>query len=185
MSNPVKWATKSEHIFGPNKWQQNYTLKQYWRHIFLFNSYRGDLSHGVKWPKREVDSSPPFSAEFENAWNLPPLPHTSFWLGISLSTGQLYFYTFACPRSFSEKELKLTGLYWSGKQAASSPSVASWLQITAVLFVTRWAVRTDRRMGGSSFTWRKHAVWFAHVMKIQIYRRRMRNPFHLFSLSLS
>jgi hypothetical protein len=38
----------------------------------LYKGYQG-----VKWPGREADRSPPFSAEVKNGGDIPPLPHTS------------------------------------------------------------------------------------------------------------
>jgi hypothetical protein len=37
------------------------------------------LSTGVKGPVREVDHSPPVSAEVKNSGAIPPLPHMSSW----------------------------------------------------------------------------------------------------------
>jgi hypothetical protein len=42
----------------------------------LSNGYRGGaISHGVKWPEREADSSPPASAEVKNCGTIRSLPH--------------------------------------------------------------------------------------------------------------
>jgi hypothetical protein len=35
----------------------------------------GDLSAGLRWPGRETNHSPPFSAEVKNIGAIPPLPH--------------------------------------------------------------------------------------------------------------
>jgi hypothetical protein len=47
---------------------------------FLSNGDRG-LFLGVQQPGREVDHSPPSSAEVKNGGAIPPLAHTSSWCG--------------------------------------------------------------------------------------------------------
>jgi hypothetical protein len=36
----------------------------------------------VKRLRREADHSPPYSAKIKNGGAIPPLPHTSSWLGV-------------------------------------------------------------------------------------------------------
>jgi hypothetical protein len=53
----------------------------------------GALSLGVKWLEREVDHSPPSSAEVKEA--IPPLPQYAFMAWFSAKTqGQLYLHVY-------------------------------------------------------------------------------------------
>jgi hypothetical protein len=45
----------------------------------LFNGYGGALSSGVKRPGREIDHSPPTSAEVKKMWISTSTPHTPSW----------------------------------------------------------------------------------------------------------
>jgi hypothetical protein len=44
----------------------------------------GDISSRIKRPGREVDRSPPSSAEVKNGGAIYPFPHTSSWRGAQL-----------------------------------------------------------------------------------------------------
>jgi hypothetical protein len=41
----------------------------------------GALSTGIKWQEREADHSPAPSADVKNGGAIPPLPHTTSWIG--------------------------------------------------------------------------------------------------------
>jgi hypothetical protein len=45
----------------------------------LSNGNRGLFPRGVKWPGREVDHSPPTSAEVKKSGSIHPLLHTPSW----------------------------------------------------------------------------------------------------------
>jgi hypothetical protein len=45
---------------------------------------QGPFSSGIKWSGRKADHLPPSSSEVKSGGAMPPLPHTSSWLGASL-----------------------------------------------------------------------------------------------------
>jgi len=57
----------------------------------LFDIHRASF-HEIKWPEREVDYSPPSSAEVKNEWSHTSIPpRTFFYMGSNDSTQKRYF----------------------------------------------------------------------------------------------
>jgi hypothetical protein len=66
----------------------------------------GALSAGGKAAGGEADHSLPFGSEVKNGGAIPPLPHTSLWHGVQLSTRTTLPYMYLISSLFKIKFVK-------------------------------------------------------------------------------
>jgi hypothetical protein len=99
---------------------------------------QGALSLDVKRPRREADHLPTSSPEVENAWDIPPFPHTSSWRDVQLINHRVNvtFLRVTCMVYESSRYrcrplfgLHVSNLFWGFSCVSSGTQGTVWIVI--------------------------------------------------------